>query len=208
MDGWMDGKDGGEDVFVLCAPGREWTLCGNGDRPWRTAVFVHPPICLLAVCVNSADVCFLPPQARRWRGCTGWQGRTWHRWRLWCSAWARPPSPSSSPSHASSPPCEGGQKKNPGWAEGQTLRANETVELITAGFVEGRGGGNCSGPLRLDAGESAPRCLCSVTATITLQSRGNWMQTGLSLCRRAAPGGDGAILSLWARKPCLRVFPE
>lgn len=33
MDGWMDGKDGGEDVFVLCAPGREWTLCGNGDRP-------------------------------------------------------------------------------------------------------------------------------------------------------------------------------
>lgn len=111
MDGWMDGKDGGEDVFVLCAPGREWTLCGNGDRPWRTAVFVHPPICLLAVCVNAADVCFLPPQARRWRGCTGWQGRTWHRWRLWCSAWARPPSPSSSPSHASSPPCEGGQKK-------------------------------------------------------------------------------------------------
>lgn len=39
--------------------------------------------------------------------CTEWPGRTWRRWRPWCSAWARPPSPSSSPSPASWPPCEG-----------------------------------------------------------------------------------------------------
>uniref|UniRef100_A0AAQ4RJE9 Transmembrane protein 170B n=1 Tax=Gasterosteus aculeatus aculeatus TaxID=481459 RepID=A0AAQ4RJE9_GASAC len=45
-------------------------------------------------------------EARRWRGCTAWRGRTWRRWRPWCSAWARPPSPSSYPSHASSPLCE------------------------------------------------------------------------------------------------------
>lgn len=47
-----------------------------------------------------------PRQAQRWRGCTGWRGRTWHRWRRWCSAWVRPPSLSSSRSHASWPRCE------------------------------------------------------------------------------------------------------
>jgi len=63
------------------------------------------PLCL-------RPVLLLLPQARRWRGCTAWRGRTWRRWRPCCWAWARPASPSSSPSHASSPLCEARRGNN------------------------------------------------------------------------------------------------
>lgn len=87
------------DVFVLIVNGQSAVMVTGRDSQLCLCV------CLLAVCINAGCV-FPPPQAPRWRGCTAWQGRTWHRWRLWCWAWARPPSPSSYPSHASSPLCE------------------------------------------------------------------------------------------------------
>lgn len=51
--------------------------------------------------------------------------------------------------------------------------------MLGRGWVCGRRGGrNALDLLRLDAGESAPQCLCSVTATTTLQRRGNSTQAG------------------------------
>lgn len=46
-------------------------------------------------------------QVQWWLGCTALQERTWLLWRLWCSGWARPPLPSSSPSPVSWPLFEG-----------------------------------------------------------------------------------------------------
>ncbi|TMS18612.1 Transmembrane protein 170B [Larimichthys crocea] len=93
-------------------------------------------------------------QAQQWQGCTAWQERTWHHWRLWCSVWVRPPSLSSYPFHASWLLCE--VKPTP-VAE---TRANEE----TFGFSSWSGlwkeRRNFSGPLSMVAGETSLLCYC------------------------------------------------
>lgn len=113
-------------------------------------------------------------QAQRWRVCTEWQGRTWRRWRLWCSAWVRPPSLLSSPSPASWPLFEARP-----WTRWRTDARAKRCEPETSGrlivvFVEGEEASKSCGTPRLDAREG-PR---SVNATIIPQRWGNSIQAG------------------------------
>lgn len=95
----------------------------SGSVPAHVVVMAADPQRFISTRVVEADLGSALSQARPWRACTAWQERTWPRWRLWCSVWARPASPSSFRSHASLPPCEdlwgGGGAGTDGWSRRQ-----------------------------------------------------------------------------------------
>lgn len=142
-----------EEEFVLSASGQSAVTVTGCDR--QLCLCACPSV--YSLCVLTLLMCAFPPKARRWRGCTAWQGRTWHRWRLWCSAWDRPPSPSSSPSPESSPHCEGENRR---WDEGAGESSrSETIWCSKVAKLEGEK--SLSGPFRCRRKkESATQSFC------------------------------------------------
>lgn len=120
---WQKGETR-RDMFVRWSPDCGCSVGFNGDR--QLCVSFSLPDLVLTLTFK----CFYLPQARPWRAFTAWRGKAWHRWRRWCSAWARPPSPSSYPSRGSWPRCE----ENPWRGEsGQT----EPGRDFRPAFMEG-----------------------------------------------------------------------
>lgn len=158
-------------------------VSGDGDRLGRTAVFVFTR-CALTVCVFCL---FFRPQARRWLAFTAWRGRTWHRCRLWCSAWARPPSLSSYPSPASWPLCEdkpNGEMKDADARAERTNRAGQQrLKAAHCGllFVEAEMLWTFGAGRRTERLPVSLYCYCHNHAAVQEQ--------------RASPGGDSSSAS-------------
>lgn len=136
------------------------------------------------------------PQARPWRAFTAWRGKAWHRWRRWCWAWARPPSPSSYPSRGSWPRCE----ENPRRGERQTPTREQSGQTepgrdFRSAFMEG----DEAQVLWTFEGQIQGRTPPSVSALRIGAGRS-------ASCQRAAPGGGSASAS--GPESHVSEFPE